>query len=147
MHAAHARQVCLHKLQFVLPARGGQVGLRVEASEHGVLAPVLGRPQLAQPLLLAFHQGHDRARLVALQVQVRHAFERFGDGERDVVEIRHLLGEDAARAEHDVDDFRAVFAVVDQPALQRLLVHLARQLRELPFGQLDKGAAQARIEA
>src|SRR5207253_10171220 len=92
--------------------RAGQVGHRVHAPEDAVLLPMPGRPQLAQPPLLVFSQWQYPPHVRALQVQIGALLERLDDRLRDILKIRTLVGESAARAETDVDHFLAFVAIV-----------------------------------
>lgn len=112
VNAADTGEVRLDKVERVFPHGAGEVDHGIEAAKDGVVLAVALLPGVPQPFFLVGFERHGFAHVEVLDIQVGQAFEGVDDGERDDVEIGHLVGHDGERAEHEVDDFLGAVAHV-----------------------------------
>ena len=144
--AADAREIRLHELERVLPARAREVADGVEPSVERRLSVRDGRPHLVEPCALVVGQRQGGAHVGVTRIELGEARERAHDPRANVMQIAELLGHYEQRPQHDAHGFDRAVMDIDDVARARVFREPPRDVHERGIRDEVDGLAHARIE-
>jgi hypothetical protein len=135
VQAADAAQIRLHELERVLPHGTREIDHRVETAEDWIVIAMARAPTLKQPFLFRGGNAKHVADEKILKIKLRQSLERVLQRERNVMQVRNLIGQGGQRTRKQADDFGLSIPQINQVPRERFVPQLRQQIMHLGIGK------------